>query len=347
MRKIYRFDPAAERPVFSEVNIPHPFVNQVGLSKMGRTLTYIASSPTETPRVFVYDMRARQERMIVDPNKNLKPLLNLATFERWNFNNSDGDLIDGWLFYPSDFTPQKSWPMVVYFYGGVGPRDERFTFTYHWWAANGYLVYVVNPVGAVGYGQTFSDKHVNDWGTLASRDIIEGTEKLTAEKPFIDRNRLSAYGGSYGGFIAMDVIAKTDLFAAAASMYGISNISSYFGGGIWGYTYGDIALAGSFPWNRKDVFVEKSPFFNADKVRTPLLLLHGTGDSNVPPSESDQMFVALKLLDRDVAYVQFHDEDHGIVNKFENYIEHRQMILEWFDKYCKDQPEGWETRWKE
>ena len=128
-------------------------------------------------------------------------------------------------------------------------------------------------------------------------------------------------------------------------MYGISNIASYWGGGVWGYTYGDIALAKSFPWNRKDLFTDNSPLFNADKISTPLLLLHGEDDVNVPALESRQMFTALKVLGREVAMVTFPGEDHGIIGKFENYIAHREMMLEWFDKYLKDQPEGWDRRW--
>jgi dipeptidyl aminopeptidase/acylaminoacyl peptidase len=188
---------------------------------------------------------------------------------------------------------------------------------------------------------------VNDWGTLATRDIIEGTRKLIREKSFIDEKRMGAYGGSYGGFITMDLITKTDMFAAAVSMYGISNIASYWGGGTWGYTYGDIALARSYPWNRRDVFVDKSPLFHANKIKTPLLLLHGLSDTNVPSLESDQMFTALRVQGKEVAYVRFPGEEHGIASNFKDYIAHREMMLEWFDKYLKGQPQAWEARWKE
>jgi dipeptidyl aminopeptidase/acylaminoacyl peptidase len=137
------------------------------------------------------------------------------------------------------------------------------------------------------------------------------------------------------------------MFTALIDMYGISNIASYFGGGTWGYWYGDLALPGSLPWKDKDIFVEKSPLYHADKIKTPMLILHGAADNNVPPTESDQMFVALKILGQDVAYVRFEGEHHNIVDKFDNLIAHREMMLEWFDKYLKGEPEGWEKRWKE
>ena len=75
--------------------------------------------------------------------------------------------------------------------------------------------------------------------------------------------------------------------------------------------------------------------------------MHGEADNYVPAVESDQMFAALKLLGRDVEYVRFKNETHNINVKFENLIEHREMMLEWFDKYLKDEPEGWSARWKE
>jgi acylaminoacyl-peptidase len=258
--------------------------------------------------------------------------------------NEDGLNIEGWLYTPANFSSDKPWPLIVYFYGGVSPRDVRFTFTYQWWLANGYCVYVLNPVGAYGYGQEFADKHANDWGALATRDVIEGTTKILEAKPFLDREHVGAYGGSYGGFLTLDLVTRTDLFAAAVDMYGISNITSYFGGGIWGHWYSEIASPGSFPWSDRNIYVDRSPLYNADKIKTPLLLLHGDVDDNVPPVESDQMFVALKLLGQDVVYAKFKGEGHGIAGKFKNYIEHREMMLEWFDKYLKDQPEAWEAR---
>ena len=93
--------------------------------------------------------------------------------------------------------------------------------------------------------------------------------------------------------------------------------------------------------------MNQSPLFKADKIDAALLLLHGDSDVNVPSIESEQIFTALKVLDKEVAYVRFADEDHGIAGKHSNLIAHRSMILEWFDKHLKDQPEGWEIRWKE
>jgi len=130
-------------------------------------------------------------------------------------------------------------------------------------------------------------------------------------------------------------------FKALISEYGISNIASYWGAGYWGYLYGISALGGAYPWNAPEVYVQRSPLFQADRVKTPLLLMHGDSDVNVPVGESDQMFTALKVLGHDTAYVRFFDEDHGMKGKFSNWIAQEDFVIAWFDKYLKGQDDQW------
>ncbi|MBC8277722.1 MAG: S9 family peptidase [FCB group bacterium] len=322
------------------------YMKRADISANGRKMVFTSEGLDRPVSAHTIDLKNGKSELIFDPNPNLSDNFKMGAYEHWDFTDSLGHVIDGWILYPPDFDADKKYPCIVYYYAGVWMLDESFYYTYQFWNANGYIVYALSPVGAMGHGDEFSAYHVNDWGTHATNDIIEGVRKLTAEKNFIDADRMGCYGGSYGGFTTMDLLTKTDVFACGVSMYGISNIASYWGGGVWGYTYGDIALAKSYPWNRKDLFTDNSPLFNADKINTPLLLLHGEDDVNVPELESQQMFTALKVLGREAAMVTFPGEGHGIVGKFENYIAHREMMLEWFDKYLKDQPEGWERRWK-
>ena len=133
---------------------------------------------------------------------------------------------------------------------------------------------------------------------------------------------------------------RTDIFAAAISHAGISNIASYWGGGYWGYTYGEIAQYGSYPWNNPDLYVKQSPLFNADKINTPILLLHGTVDTNVPTNESQQLFTALRILGKPVSYVQIDGENHVITNHSKR-LAWQNTIFAWFAHWLKDQPEWW------
>src|SRR5690554_8111596 len=107
------------------------------------------------------------------------------------------------------------------------------------------------------------------------------------------------------------LITQTDLFSASVSHAGISNITSYWGEGYWGYSYSAGASAGSYPWNNPELYVKQSPLFHADKIETPLLLLHGTADTNVPIGESIQMYTALKLLVNEVDSIQVEGENHA------------------------------------
>jgi len=195
----------------------------------------------------------------------------------------------------------------------------------------------------VGYGPRFADEHPCEWGSKSAEDIIEGTKHLLAAKSYLNPKAVGAFSGSYGGFLAMSLGMRTDMFAALCSEYGISNIASYWGGGWWGYQYGLVAMPGAYPWNRRDVYVNLSPLFNADKIKTPMLLMHGLADVNVPALESVQMFTALKILGKNTAFVRFYGEDHGMKGKFTNWIAQERILGFWFDRYLKGWTLGWDT----
>ena len=199
---------------------------------------------------------------------------------------------------------------------------------------------MLQPSGATGFGQEFSAKHVNDWGITVADEIIQGTKKFLKDFSFIDATKVGCIGASYGGFMTMLLQTKTDIFAAAISHAGISSISSYWGEGYWGYSYSAEASAESFPWNNKELYIEQSPLFSADKINTPLLLLHGSVDTNVPPGESIQLYTALKLLGKPVELIMVEGENHHILT-YNKRIEWNNTIFAWFDKWLKNQDQWW------
>lgn len=135
---------------------------------------------------------------------------------------------------------------------------------------------------------------------------------------------------------------KTDMFAAAAAHAGISNVTSYWGEGNWGYSYNTTAAPESYPWNNPELFTMHGSLFNADKIHTPLLLLHGKVDTNVPIGESIQLFNALRILGRDVEFVQVDGENHIITNHDKCKPWHA-TIMAWFAKHLQDSPEWWDS----
>ena len=138
----------------------------------------------------------------------------------------------------------------------------------------------------------------------------------------------------------------TEIFAAAISHAGISALSSYWGEGTWGIGYSTVASYDSYPWNNPKLYTEQSPLFRADKIHTPLLLIHGTDDTNVPIGESIQMYNALKILGREVEFVKVHGEDH-IITAPEKKIEWTNTLFAWFQKWLKDDPTWWDARYPE
>ena len=266
----------------------------------------------------------------------------IGTCHDWSFKSSRGDSVKGFYFLPADFDKTKKYPMLVYYYGGCTPTAKILEFHYplQVFAAMGYVVYVCEPSGAIGYGEEFAARHVNTWGKMSADDIIEGTKAFISEHPFVNADKVGCMGASYGGFMTQYLQTRTDIFAAAISHAGISNIASYWGGGYWGYTYGQIAQYGSYPWNNPELYTKQSPLFNADKIKTPLLLLHGTADTNVPTNESQQMFTALRILGRPVSYIQVDGENHVIVNH-DKRLKWQEAIFAWFAYWLKDEPEWW------
>ena len=268
----------------------------------------------------------------------------VGTCEDWNYINSKGDTVYGRLYLPKDFDPSKQYPMIVYYYGGCSPVSRYFESPYapQYWNSLGYVAYILQPSGATGFGQEWASRHVNTAGRGPAEDIIEGTKKLCEAKPFINPKKIGCMGASYGGFMTQYLQTQTDIFAAAVSHAGIANHTSYWGEGYWGYNYSEVSMANSYPWSHRQLYVDQSPLFNADKIHTPLLLLHGNADTNVPLIESLQMFTALKLLGREVALVEVEGENHHILDytKKEKWL---ATQMAWFQKWLKDDPTWWDA----
>lgn len=307
-------------------------------------ILYIGQSVSNSVRMYLLNLKNKKTVCQEDCSKTILRDVVLGECKDWNFLSSRGDTIYGRFYLPPHFDATKKYPLIVNYYGGCSPTDRTFESRYpaHAYAAQGYVVYVVQPSGAFGFGQEFSARHVNAWGKMTADDIIEGTKKFCEEHPFINVKKIGCIGASYGGFMTQYLQTVTDIFAAAISHAGISNITSYWGEGYWGYSYSEAASAGNYPWNAPDMYTRQSPLFNADKIHTPILFLHGTADTNVPIGESIQMFTALKLLGRQTAFVEVAEENHHILD-YNKRLLWTDTIFAWFDKWLKDDASWWNS----
>lgn len=317
----YRFNMAAHAPV----------------------LAYLSYKTMEPASAYVFDLKSKKQQTFFAGAEALGDA-EIGTCQDWNFINSKGDKVYGRLYLPKDFDASKKYPMIVYYYGGCSPVSRYFESPYapQYWNSLGYVAYILQPSGATGFGQEWASRHVNTAGHGPAEDIIEGTKKICETHPFINKDKIGCMGASYGGFMTQYLQTQTDIFAAAVSHAGIANHTSYWGEGYWGYNYSEVSMANSYPWSHRQLFVDQSPLFNADKIHTPLLLLHGNADTNVPLIESLQMFTALKLLGREVSLVEVEGENHHILEygKKEKWL---ATQMAWFQKWLKDDPTWWDA----
>ena len=319
------------------------YVYRLSLATQSPVVAYLAESVMQPSSAYVMNLKKEKELQLFDGLTTLGDA-RIGECTDWNFLSSRGDTVYGRCYLPADFDPAKKYPLIVYYYGGCSPVSRNFGLAYsgHYWNSLGYVAYILQPSGATGFGQEWASRHVNTAGVGPAEDIIEGTRRFCQEHPFVDSTKIGCMGASYGGFMTMYLQTRTDLFAAAISHAGIANHTSYWGQGYWGYNYSEVSMANSYPWSHRELYVDRSPLFNADKIHTPLLLLHGDVDTNVPPIESLQMFTALKLLGREVALVQVKGQDHHI----QDYTKRQKWLatqMAWFQRWLKGDSSWWDA----
>lgn len=311
-------------------------------------MAYWGGNFTDDGMARMLDLKSGKSTLIADPLQNWLGDTEFGKMEPWTFTAKDGTEVDGYMCLPPGFDPSRKYPLIVYYYGGTSPTNASFYHLYspQVFASRGYVVYTLNPSGTTGYGQEYSARHVNAWGKRTADEIIEGVKKFCASHSFVNDKKIGCLGASYGGFMTQYLLTKTDIFAAAMSHAGISNVTSYWGEGYWGYSYNSVAAAKSYPWSDPELFTRQGSLFNADKIHTPLLLLHGTVDTNVPIGESIQLFNALRVLGRDVEFITVEGENH-VISGYDNKLVWQNTIMAWFAKWLQDDPRWWNSMYKD
>lgn len=346
-KNLYSINPKSGKIEMLKLSEPYIY-SSFSLAEEKPLLAYIGESSMSTDRCWLRDLKTGKERVLCDLNPTRLKDIQLGECRDWNFRAERGDTIYGCYYLPPFFDETKQYPMLVYYYGGCSPVGRLLDsyYNYQEWAAMGYVVYVIQPSGCSGFGQEFASRHVNAYGDYTADDIIQGTKQFCKEHPYVKADKIGCMGASYGGFMTMYLQTVTDIFAAAMSHAGISNPASYWGYGYWGYSYSTTSAANSYPWNNMQLYSGHAPLFNADKVHTPILFMHGGADTNVPINESIQMFTALKLLGRETAFITVEGENHHILN-YNKRIRWHDSIMAWFARWLQDDPTWWNTMYPE
>lgn len=327
---------------FTLLKTPEEYIKSFSLASSAAEMAFSGQSASNADRLYKMNTKALKSQLVDDLSARELKDVELGECKAWSFVNSRGDTLCCRYYLPPHFDAAKKYPMIVNYYGGCSPTSRMFQSRYphHVYAAMGYVVLVVNPSGATGFGQKFSARHVDTAGEGVAEDIISSTQAFCDEHAFVNRKKIGCIGASYGGFMTQYLQTKTDLFAAAISHAGISDHTSYWGEGYWGYSYSEVSMANEYPWTNKHLFVDQSPLYNADKIHTPLLFVHGTADNNVPVGESIQLYTALKLLGRPTAMVLVDGQDHHIID-YEKRLKWQNTIFAWFAKWLQDDASWW------
>lgn len=327
---------------FTLLKTPEEYIKSFSLASSAAEMAFSGQSASNADRLYKMNTKALKSQLVDDLSARELKDVELGECKAWNFVNSRGDTLCCRYYLPPHFDAAKKYPMIVNYYGGCSPTSRMFQSRYphHVYAAMGYVVLVVNPSGATGFGQKFSARHVDTAGEGVAEDIISSTQAFCDEHAFVNSKKIGCIGASYGGFMTQYLQTKTDLFAAAISHAGISDHTSYWGEGYWGYSYSEVSMANEYPWTNKHLFVDQSPLYNADKIHTPLLFVHGTADNNVPVGESIQLYTALKLLGRPTAMVLVDGQDHHIID-YEKRLKWQNTIFAWFAKWLQDDASWW------
>ena len=246
---------------------------------------------------------------------------------------SEGMTVQGWLLYPKDFEPSRSYPMIVVVHGGPS-SGVRPAWPSRWngiLPSQGYFVFQPNPRGSYGFGEAFTEGNVKDFGHGDLRDILSGVDAALKAAP-IDPNRLGIAGWSYGGYMTMWAVTQTKRFGAAVAGAGIASWQSYYGQNridTW-----MLPFFGASVYEDELVYRKSSPIEYIRNAKTPTLVLHGDRDSEVPTPQGYEFWHALKTLGVPTDLVIYPDEGHAILRP-----EHQRDIVkrtvEWFDKYLK------------
>src|SRR6266568_1699094 len=310
-------------------------VRDYSIDKLNSKMALLIGSPTRLQEIFVRSVAPESELYrLTTFNDALLSEMDLSTPEYMPYTGADGWPMDGWLLKPRNFDASKKYPLILEIHGGPATQyGYGFFHEMQLLTAEGYVVLFTNPRGSCGYGREFSLAVRGAWGEKDSLDIMAGVDALV-QKGYIDEQRIGVTGGSYGGYMTNWLIGHTDRFRVAITDRSVTNLASDFGSCDFGWTFADDELD-TTPWEDPDRYMRMSPITYVKNIHTPLLIIHSEQDLRCSIEQAEQLFASLKYLGREVLFVRFEGQSHGLSRgghpKLR--IERLRHILSWFEKY--------------
>ena len=302
-------------------------------------LLYTRESVQEFPDLRVTDRSFDTSTRISDVNPQQSEY-RWATVELVEWTSTNGEQLQGLLYKPDDFDPSKEYPMMTYFYERnsntlhehYAPAAHRSVINRTFYASRGYLVFVPDIVYKEGFP-----------GESAMQSVMPGVTML-ADQDYVDEDRIGVQGHSWGGYQIAHMVTKTDLFAAAEAGAPVANMISAYGGIRWGsgmsrmFQYEETqSRIGGTLWEKPLHYIDNSPIFQANRIETPLLMMHNDQDTAVPWEQGIELFVALRRLGKPAWLVNYNDAPHWPTTLAEK-RDWTTRMQQFFDHYLKDAP---------
>ncbi len=332
------FDPATER-IYQRISakVPGMQINLQSLTKAEDKFIVAASNDRTPGSRYIYDAKANSLSKLADINPKIAEA-DMAPTKSISYKSRDGLTIHGYLTLPVG-REAKALPCVVNPHGGPWARDVwGYNPEVQFLANRGYCVLQMNFRGSTGYGRAFWEASFGQWGLKMQDDITDGVKWLV-DQGVADATRVGIYGASYGGYATLAGVTFTpELYAAAVNYVGVSNLFTFMNT-IPPYWKPELPkfyeMVGN-PERDKERMTRTSPALNADKIRTPLMVVQGARDPRVNKAESDQMVEALRKRGVDVPYIVKDNEGHGFRNE-ENQYEFYGAMEQFLGKHLKPQ----------
>ena len=303
-------------------------VGSIALSRDGSRVAFGLTTPTSPTDIYVSDLTFASPKRVTTLNPQVASMA-LGETEVVTYKN-EGFELQGILIKPVGYQAGQRYPLLVEAHGGpTGATLDDFK-TNQVWAGRGWVVFMPNPRGSEGFGESFMRANINDLGGGDYRDIMAGVD-LVLRRGIADSARMAFEGWSYGGYMTAWVVGHTGRFKAARMGAGMSDLLSMYGTSeIAGYI-------GLFEGGRPSAttlakYREQSPLTYADRVTTPLLILHGASDPRVPPGQSIEMYRALKDQGKPVELVLYPREQHAL-GEYAHQVDRMQRDSAWISRY--------------
>ncbi len=293
----------------------------------------------EFPDYYLTDPSFKTMTKITDANPQQSQIL-WGTSELVKFKNTDGVPLSATLFKPENFDPRKKYPMMVYIYERLTQNVHTYvppapgtSINISYYVSNGYLVLTPDIVYTTGYP-----------GPSAMKCVLPAIQSVV-DQGFVDEKAIGIQGHSWGGYQIAYMITQTTRFKAAEAGAPVANMFSAYNGIRWGsghprqmqYEESQSRIGGS-PWQYPERFIQNSPIFQADRVQTPLLILHNDADDAVPWYQGIEYYLALRRLGKEVYMFVYNGEPHGLRRRPDQ-KDYTIRMQQFFDHYLKGGPE--------